>query len=103
MSSETTLIQRINEEIRAACRVVAEEGKQSVFSVRKAGERAIGEWLTAVRQPREIPRPVPMRSKRLQEEADALRGDLTRVHVMKVKGGRGTMQDAIVRSSRVSY
>ncbi|SDU07760.1 hypothetical protein SAMN05444156_1827 [Verrucomicrobium sp. GAS474] len=100
-SADPTLFHRLSEEIRSVCRVVAEEGKESIFTLRKGGDRAIGEWLMSVRQAKEPIRSFqpPKRSKRLEDFAATLRGDLTRVHVMRVKGGRGTMQDAVVRST----
>ena len=98
-STDPTLIKRLGEEIRQVCRTVAEEGKESVFSVRRGAERAIGEWLVSVRQTKDasILPSRPLRS-RLSDDF-ASRGDLTRVHVMRVKGNRGTMQDALVRTS----
>ena len=105
MSTDPVSLKRLGEEIRQVCRVVADEGKASVFSVRRSGERAIGEWLSTVRQSREAAahtqQPVVRRRSRSFEESSfaSSRGDLTRVHVMRVKGGRGTMQDAVVRTT----
>ena len=99
-SADPTLIKRLGEEIRQVCRTVAEEGKESVFSVRRGAERAIGEWLVSVRQTKDasiLPARSALRS-RLSDDFSS-RGDLTRVHVMKVKGNRGTMQDALVRTT----
>ncbi len=99
-------LSQLAEEIRQTCRAVVDDGKESVFAAGRRGERAIGEWLATVRQTKEalirdVAPAVPKRRNPLLEDpAASLRGDLTRIHVMRVKGDRGTMQDALIRSSR---
>jgi hypothetical protein len=98
-SNDPTLLKRLGEEIRMVCRTVAEDGKESVFSARRGAERAIGEWLISVRQTKEAPAASFRPARHRISDDFSLRGDLTRVHVMKVKKERGTMQDALVRTT----
>jgi hypothetical protein len=61
----------------------------------------LGEWLGIVRQPREgfAPR---LRPRRSLSTLDEPRGDLSRTHIMRLKGERAHLDDGISRSGGFS-
>lgn len=99
-------LERLGKEVRSACRAAVDsvssaEGIPSGVSASRVVPHrlALGEWLDAVRQPRQeggshrFPRRGP-------SALDEPRGDLSRTHIMRLKGERAHLDDGITRSSR---
>lgn len=96
----SSLLHRLGEEIRAACRQVANRAPAPSHQAAPLSH-PIGEWLGSVRQPggefaalRHAPRSPD--SLRAREQAEP-RGDLTRTRVTRIKGNRGSLYDAVTR------
>ncbi len=92
-------LQRLGEEVRAACRTAGKSGDASPRPA--AGHRvALGEWLESVRQPRGEFASLAVRPRRAAFAPAEPRGDLSRTHIMRLKGERAHLEDGLDRSRR---
>ncbi len=99
-------MRRLREEVRSACRSVvgspASPGESVHGHVFSPSHRvALGEWLGAIRQPRGEVSSLVLRARRAGAlSSDAPRGDLSRTHIMRLKGERAHLEDGLDRSRR---
>ena len=98
-------MRRLGEEVRSACRSVAGSPASEEASVHghlsPSHRVALGEWLGAIRQPRgEFSSLAPRSRREGIASVDAPRGDLSRTHIMRLKGERAHLEDGLDRSRR---
>lgn len=102
-------LQRLSDDVRSACRAAVSGSSAGTPSAHAPSHRvALGEWLGAVRQPRGEFAPLALVSPRARRaqlaalETETSRGDLSRTHIMRLKGDRAHLEDGLDRSRRYS-